>query len=109
MSSEHLPTAAPFLDSTFQGRPIIARWGPSLLHIADSTRHVDWAMLVHKGDTPAKTLVWSEQPWDLKTRSVAKIQANSDGVFVGRHPIGVPLVLIEDWTYDDDTSGVTWG
>ena len=80
MSIEHPPAAAPFLESTFEGRPIIARWGPSLVHIADSTRHVDWAMLVAKGDTPAKTFVWSEWPWDLKTRSVAKVQANRDGV-----------------------------
>jgi hypothetical protein len=109
MSGEYLPTPSPFIESTFDGRPIIARWGPSLVHIADSTRHVDWAMLVDKRDTPAKTLVWSEAPWDLKTRSVSTVQANRDGVFVARHPIGVPIVVIEDWTYQDDQSGVTWG
>jgi len=109
MSIEQTSSAAPFLESRFEDRPIIARWGPAVVHIADSTRHVDWAILVAKGDTPAQTFVWSDRPWEVRSRSVAKVQANRHGVFVGRHPMGVPLALIEDWTYEDDTSGVTWG
>jgi len=90
----------PFLASTFDGRPILQRWGPALIHIAESTRRVDWAMLIDKGDcAPVKTLVWSEEPGDVKGRSVASVQANRDGVFVARHPQGVPLVVIEDWTH----------
>ena len=90
----------PFLASVFDGRPITHRWGPALLHIAESTRHVDWAMLVDKHDSaPSKTLVWSEEPGDVKGRSVASVQANRGGVFVARHPQGVPLIVIEDWTH----------
>jgi hypothetical protein len=100
------PDDLPFLESTFEGRPIIDRRGPAVVYI----RHVDWAFLVDKGGGEKwRTLVWSQGRLDIKTRSLASIQSNKNGVFVGRHPVGVPLVVVEDWTDQDDVTGVAWG
>ena len=98
----------PFLESTFEDRPITARWGPSVVHAGVDTHCATWAMLVAKGHTPAKTFVrFDGRAATLYQGAIASVQTNRDGVFVGRHPSGVPVVLIENWTYLDDTSGVT--
>lgn len=111
MSTENnFPINHPFLESTYEGRPIIDRWGPSVLHIAVDTQHITWACLVDKGNGSTwRSLIWATDVDYVKERSIASIQANKNGVFVGRHPQGVPLVVIEDWTYQDDVSGVIWG
>ena len=111
MSDQHeARISSPFLESMFENRPIIARWGPSVVHIGPDSRHVAWAMLVGKGQTPVKSFVWSDgRAGVFYQKSIGSVQTNRDGVFVGRHPIGVPIVVIEDWTYLDDTSDVVWG
>ena len=99
----------PFFASTYEGRPITRRWGPSLLHIDEFVGHIQWAMLTDRDkQTKWRTLLWGDESGFVYGRSIASVQTDKSGVFVGRHPTGVSFVLIEDWTHLDDVTGTTW-